>query len=80
MCLGVPGKIVSIEKDLAEIDFGGIKREASLLLCPEATEGDYVLVHVGFAIERLNEGEALGRLRLLKEIEETCLGSAEDGT
>ena len=69
MCLGVPGKVISQIGDLAEVDFGGVTREVSLLLCPEVQEGDYVLVHVGFAIQRLEEQEALETLKLLKEIE-----------
>ena len=69
MCLGIPGKIVSIRGDLAEVDFGGVAREVSLLLCPEVHEGDYVLVHVGFAIQRLEEKEALETLALLSEME-----------
>ena len=69
MCLGVPGKIVSIKEDLAEVDFGGIRRKVSLLLCPDVNKGDYVLVHVGFAIQRLEKEEALETLRLFKELE-----------
>ncbi len=59
MCLGVPGKVISMEGDLAEVDFSGIRRRVSLLICPDVREGDYVLVHVGFAIQRLDEEEAL---------------------
>ena len=70
MCLGVPGKVVSIEEEMAMVDFGGVRREVSLLLCPEAQVGDYVLVHVGFAIQRLEEEEALETMRLFREIEE----------
>jgi hydrogenase expression/formation protein HypC len=69
MCLGIPGKIVTITGDLAEVDFGGVAREVSLLLCPEVHQGDYVLVHVGFAIQRLEETEALETLALLREME-----------
>jgi len=69
MCLSVPGKVVSVENDSAEVDFGGISRDVSLLLCPDVKEGDYVLVHVGFAIQRLEKEEALETLRLFKEIE-----------
>ena len=69
MCLGIPGKVVSISGDLAEVDFSGVAREVSLLLCPEVQEGDYVLVHVGFAIQRLEENEALETLALFREIE-----------
>jgi len=69
MCLGIPGKIVAITGDLAEVDFSGVAREVSLLLCPEVHEGDYVLVHVGFAIQRLDENEALETLELFREME-----------
>ena len=69
MCLGIPGKIVAITGDLAEVDFSGVSREVSLLLCPEVHEGDYVLVHVGFAIQRLEEEEALETLELFREME-----------
>jgi hydrogenase expression/formation protein HypC len=68
MCLGIPGQIVSItENQLAEVDFSGVRREVSLMLCPEAEVGDYVLVHVGFAIQRLEEEEALETLKLFDE-------------
>ncbi len=69
MCLGIPGKIVTITGDIAEVDFGGVAREVSLLLCPEVHQGDYVLVHVGFAIQRLEEKEALETLELFREME-----------
>ena len=62
MCLAVPGKILAIDDAAglrqARIQFGGIIRAASLELVPEAHVGDYVLVHVGFAISRVNEEEA----------------------
>jgi hydrogenase expression/formation protein HypC len=69
MCLGIPGKVVTITGDIAEVDFGGVAREVSLLLCPEVHQGDYVLVHVGFAIQRLEEKEALETLELFREME-----------
>jgi hydrogenase expression/formation protein HypC len=72
MCLGILGKIVSITTNgLAAVDFDGIKREVSLMLCPEAQIGDYVLVHVGFAIRRLEPEDAQETLRLFREIEES---------
>lgn len=72
MCLGIPGKIVSIAANgLAEVDFSGVRREVSLMLCPEAQVGDYVLVHVGFAIQRLEQEEALETLKLLDELEKS---------
>jgi hydrogenase expression/formation protein HypC len=75
MCLGIPGKILSIAPTgLAEVDFSGVRREVSLMLCPEVEVGDYVLVHVGFAIQRLAPDEALETLKLLDEFLE---GSGE---
>ena len=72
MCLGVPGKIKEIyEKDnlrMACVDFGGVERETCLEYVPEARVGEYVIVHVGFAINRLSEEEALATLDILREI------------
>ncbi len=74
MCLAVPGKIVSIEgEDLARtgrIDFGGVLKEANLAYVPEAQIGDYVIVHVGFAISRLDEAEANKVFEYLREMED----------
>ena len=63
MCLAVPGKIVSVSgqdplERMGRIDFGGIFKEASLAYVPEAGVGDYVIVHVGFALSRVDEEEA----------------------
>ncbi len=73
MCLGVPGKIVEMyEKgglQMARVDFGGIFREACLSYVPEATIGDYCIIHVGFAISLLSEKEAMETLDLLKQID-----------
>ena len=75
MCLGIPGKIVSIAATgLAEVDFSGVRREVSLMLLPEAQVGDYCLVHVGFAIQRLDPQDALETLKLFDEFLE---GSGE---
>ncbi len=72
MCLGVPGKIVDLyERDglpMGKVDFGGALREACLSYVPEAAVGDYVLIHVGFAINRLSEEEAQETLAMLQEI------------
>jgi hydrogenase expression/formation protein HypC len=74
MCLGVPGKIIEIYKkehlQMGRIDFGGVIREACLEYVPEAEVGEYVVVHVGFAISRLSEEEAKETLALLREIGE----------
>ena len=72
MCLGIPGKIIeNFEAHgllMARVQFGGIVREACLQYVPEAKVGDYVVVHVGFAISRLDEEEATRTYRLLEEL------------
>jgi len=72
MCLAVPGKILSTEQigesRLGRVQFGGITREAYLDLVPEAQVGDYVVVHVGFAISRLDEAEAQRTIELLEQM------------
>ena len=73
MCLAIPGKIESITGDdpmsrMGKINFGGILKEACLAYVPEAHLGDYVIVHVGFAISRLDEDEALATLADLNEM------------
>jgi hydrogenase expression/formation protein HypC len=67
MCLAIPSKITNIENNLAVIDVDGVRRECSLLLVEDAQVGDYVIVHAGFAISKLDEGAALETLALLKE-------------
>lgn len=82
MCLAVPGKIQSIELQhdglvrMAKISFGGIIKEASLEMLPDAQIGDYVLVHVGVAISKVDEEEAQKTFEYLREIGE--LGDLED--
>jgi len=73
MCLGVPGKIVDIYEreglQMGRIDFGGgVMRETCLAYVPEAQVGEYVIIHVGFALNILSEEEALETLALLTEI------------
>jgi hydrogenase expression/formation protein HypC len=72
MCLGVPGRIVDtfIEHDvrMGKVDFGGIAKQVCLEHVPEAGPGDYVLVHVGFALTRLDEAEAHRVLELLEAL------------
>ncbi len=82
MCLAIPGKIESIELQynntvrMAKVSFGGIIKEASLEMLSEAAIGDYVLVHVGVAISKVDEQEALKTFKYLEEIGE--LGELED--
>jgi hydrogenase expression/formation protein HypC len=74
LCLAVPGQIVEIQDDRPEtrvgrVRFGGIVKEVNLAFVPEAQQGDYVLVHVGFAITRIDEAEAARVFEYLKEID-----------
>jgi hydrogenase expression/formation protein HypC len=79
MCLAIPGKIVEIAEGAepalrqAKVDFGGVKKEVSLAFTPEAAIGDYVLVHVGFALNVVDEAEAqaiFADLERMAELEE----------
>ncbi len=78
MCLGIPGEIVSVREEdgvrLGKVRFGGVTREVCLACVPEAVVGDYVLVHVGFAIARLDADEAARTYAILRE-----LAGAEEG-
>ena len=67
MCLAIPSKITGIQNDMAMVDVDGVKREASLLLLEDARVGDYVIVHAGFAIKKIDETAALETIGLLKE-------------
>jgi hydrogenase expression/formation protein HypC len=67
MCLAIPSKIVKIENNMATIDVDGVRREASLLLIENPKIGDYVIVHAGFAINKLNEEDALESLKVIRE-------------
>ena len=68
MCLGIPAKIVKIRNNMGTIDIEGTQREVSLLLQEDAKVGDYVIVHAGFAIQKIDEVEALETLRFLRQI------------
>ena len=68
MCLGIPGKIIKFGKDRsAEVDFGGVKRTVQFDLLKGAKTGEYVIVHAGFAIQKISKKDALVTLRLLSE-------------
>lgn len=75
MCLAIPGKITSMTGEeplsrMGKVDFGGVLKEVSLAYVPEAKIGDYVIVHVGFAISRLDEAEANKVFEYLREMDE----------
>ncbi len=84
MCLAVPGKIVSIYEDdppevrRGKVDFAGVQKEICLAYTPEARVGDYVLVHVGFALNVVDEAEAQQIFETLREMEE--LAETEAGS
>ena len=67
MCLAIPSKIIAINNDMATIDVAGVQREASLLLLENPQVGEYVIVHAGFAINRLDEAAAMETLKLLRQ-------------
>ena len=73
MCLGIPGKVVEIRDEgplrMALVDFGGVRKEACLAYLPEVQLGDYVIVHVGFAISQLDEDEAMKTLEILRMLD-----------
>jgi hydrogenase expression/formation protein HypC len=72
MCLAIPGKILEIYETngllMGKVDFGGVVREACLTYVPEAKIGDYTIIHVGFALNLIDEMEAMETLALLDEI------------
>lgn len=89
MCLGIPGRIVEIKDDaglrMGTIDFGGVRREVCLAYLDEDVQvGDYAIVHVGFAISKVDEDEAKRTFEILKEMSELdeleWLGDVADGS
>lgn len=75
MCLAVPMQIISVEGDTMVAEIDGVRREASLLMLNEEVKvGDFVLIHAGFAISRLDEDEALETIELMRE----CLALGQD--
>ena len=68
MCLAVPVQVVSIDGNEAEVEIGGVKRQVSIILTPEAKVGDYVLLHTGYAINVIDEAEAQETLKILEEM------------
>jgi hydrogenase expression/formation protein HypC len=78
MCLAIPGKVLTVEESdprMARVEFGGIVKEACLAYVPDAQPGDYVIVHAGFAISRLDEEQARQIFAYLEKIG----GLEEDG-
>jgi len=71
MCLSLPARVIAIEGDMAEVSVGGAVFRAGLQMVDGVTVGDYVLLHAGFAIEKLKKADALETLRLLQEMDDT---------
>jgi len=85
MCLGVPGRIVEIFRSdsgarMGRVDFSGVVKDSCLEYVPDAAAGDYVFVHVGFAINRLEEPEALETMALLRDMEGAAAANQPPGT
>ncbi len=75
MCLAVPMQVISVKGDAMVAEIDGVRREASLLMLNEEVKvGDFVLIHAGFAISRLDEDEALETIELMRE----CLALGQD--
>jgi len=70
MCLAIPGKVLSIEGREGVVDFGGVRQRVRVDLISDLHIGEYVIVHTGFAIEKLDEEDALETLRLWEELAE----------
>ncbi|NQU25790.1 MAG: HypC/HybG/HupF family hydrogenase formation chaperone [Candidatus Nealsonbacteria bacterium] len=74
MCLGIPGKLIELyqrdELPMGKVEFGGITKEVCLVYTPEAQVGQYVLVHVGFALSQIDEAEATEIFSYLEQIDE----------
>jgi hydrogenase expression/formation protein HypC len=75
MCLGVPGKVVEIQENplgmtMGRVDFAGITKDVCLAYVPDVQLGDYVIVHVGFAISKVDEEEAMQVFEYLRQMEE----------
>lgn len=70
MCLSLPAKVIEVNGDMADVSVGGTIFKAGLQLLDDVKPGDYVLLHAGFAIQKIKEDEAREILNLLKEMEE----------
>jgi hydrogenase expression/formation protein HypC len=76
MCLAIPAEVIQIDDTMATVRVGETLRKASLMLLPEAQVGDYVIVHAGFALHRIDPEEARESLQLLREL--AAVGDQED--
>jgi len=70
MCLSIPARIISIEGNMAEVSAGGTIFKAGLQMVEDVTVGDYILLHAGFAIQKISEKEASETLKIIREMED----------
>ncbi len=68
MCLAVPGKVISVSKDSAEVDLGGVVYSAGLQLTEDIAPGDWVIVHSGYVLDKMDEADALKSREIFKEL------------
>lgn len=68
MCLGIPVKVIEVNGQIAVVEVGGARRDVSLMLLDDVRPGDWVILHAGFAIQKMDEGEAEKTLALLREL------------
>ena len=78
MCVAIPSKIIEINDNMGIIDVEGVRREASLLLIEDPMVGDYVIVHAGFAIQKIDEAEAMESLKVLRELARKIHGGEDE--
>jgi hydrogenase expression/formation protein HypC len=82
MCLAIPGKLIEIEQSaqplMGTVSFAGVNKKICLELVPEVKIGEYVLVHVGFAISKMDEDEANKTLQLIREMEDAANEAGQD--
>jgi len=79
MCLAIPSRVTDIENQVATIDVDGVQREASLMMLEDVAVGDWVIVHAGFAIHKIDEQIAQETLQLLREAAEAAERKERDG-
>ncbi len=80
MCLGIPVKIIKIQGETAQASLGGTVVNIGLQMVENVKQGDYVLVHTGFALEKISEEEAQETLKLLQELEEVSVPPGKDNS
>ncbi|MEW6019686.1 MAG: HypC/HybG/HupF family hydrogenase formation chaperone [Pseudomonadota bacterium] len=80
MCLAVPAKIVSMEGQMATVEIGGLTKQASLALLPDAGVGDYILIHAGFAISVVDAQEARETIALFRQMLGGAPGAPEESS